>query len=196
MSYPVPLFDALTKETEVADTPKGAEAYSKHLIKLIIGNEMGNDFVSAQASRLATADILARRGEREYVDEGSVADAFNELMKKARRHSGRVFTTDSATVHRLRLGISHASPALTTVSIHASSCLPSEALLLIALLVTNNGAISGPSSPGIAPALLVTTGRRVSGDAEASVLLANFLGSHSHSEDVRLFGVLRKYIGF
>jgi len=197
MSHPVPLLDALSKEAEVAGTPNGAELYSKHLIKLIVGNVMGDKFVSARASRLATVDLLARRGKREYVDERSVADAFNELMKKVRGHGGRTIMTDAATVHRLRLGISRASPALTTVSAHASSCLPSEAMLLIALLITNNGVIGEPPSPGNTPELRVTTGRHVSAaNADASLLVVNFLGSHSHSEDVRVFDVLAKYVGF
>lgn len=196
MSHPVPLLDALSKEAEVADTPKGAEAYSMHLINLLVGNQMGDDFVSTQASRLATVDLLARRGEREYVDESSVADAFNELMKKVRGLGGKAFMTDAASVHRLRLGISRASPALTTVSVHASSCLPSEALFLIVLLITNNGTIGEPLPPGSAPELRGTTGRRVSANAEARLLLVNFLRTHPHSKDVRLFDVLAKYVGF
>jgi hypothetical protein len=196
MSDPVPFLDVLGKEAEKADTPRGAEAYSKHLIKVLVGNEMGDDFVSTQAARLAAADLSARRGDRGLVDERTVADTFNELMKRVRGR-GRTIVTDTATVHRLRLGISHASPALTTVSAHASTCLPSEALLLIALLITNNGAIGEPSSPRSAPELRGTTGRRVSAaNADASLLLVNFLSSHSNSEDVELFDVLAKYVGF
>lgn len=197
VSHPVPLLDALSKEAEAAGTPNGAEVYSKHLIKLIVGNVMGDEFVSARASRLAAVDLLARRGKREYVDERSVADAFNELMKKVRGHGGRTIMTDAATVHRLRLGISRASPALTTVSAHASSCLPSEAVLLIALLITSNGVIGEPPSPGSAQEPRVTTGRHVSAaSADASLLLVNFLVSHSHPKDVGLFDALAKHVGF
>ena len=197
MSNPVPLLDALGKEAEIADTPRGAEAYSKHLIKMLVGNEMGDDFVSTLAVRLAAADLSARRIDRGFVDERTVADAFNELMKRLRGRGSFTIMTDAATVHRLRLGISRASPTLTTVSAHTSTCLPCEAVFLIALLVTNNGAIGEPSLPTGAPELLRTTGRRVSAaNAGASLLLVNFLSSHSNSEDVELFEVLAKYVGF
>ncbi len=153
------LIDSLIAKAKAAGTKEGARDYSDHLIKMLVPTKkVGNAYSSALSRRLAMAELAAREGKRSWVPEGSVAHAFNDLMKQAADTSGgpagtsdRPIETNASIVHQLRLRLYNGSPHLSSVDSHSSECLPSEAMLIMQQLLITDGAaaLSDPSStPG------------------------------------------------
>lgn len=194
MSSHSPFLDSLNTLAEEAGTPAGAGRYSRRLVELLAGDQLGDANVSALSKRLATADFTVRNGKRNYVAEVSVASAFNGLMKTVHDKKTKPIETDEVNVHRLRLALSGVAPTLTSVKAHPSSCLPTEAFLLSVLLITNNGSIKPPPAHGASPRLVTRFGPS-SETAIAGELVARFFTSHSQSRNLTLLDALFKNLG-
>jgi hypothetical protein len=131
---------SLGAEAQRAADPAGDLKYATELIGMITPHVSREDRAQ-MARRLASADQAARHDTGRYVPESSVAAAFNELMAQVRRNNATSFRTDAETVHSLRGILAGNSPALTSLKEHPTSCLPDEAVLLVYLLIFNNGRV-------------------------------------------------------
>jgi hypothetical protein len=197
--------DLLVGKAKAAGTQKGARAYSEYLINMLVPTKKtGNTYSSALSRRLAMADLAAREGKRSWIPEGSVAQAFNDLMKEAADTSGRPegtsdrpIETNASVVHQLRLRLYNGSPHLSSVDSHSSECLPSEAMLIMQQLFLTDGAatLSDPSStPGVLrPGEVRLISRKF---PTADSLVSRYVASHSRSETVKLYDNLAHNLGF
>jgi len=131
---------SLGVDAKRAADPAGDLKYAAELIGMITPN-LSREDRAQMARRLASADQEARHDPGRYVPESSVAAAFNELMAPVKRNNATPFRTDAETVHRLRGILAGNSPALTSLKEHPTSCLPDEAVLLVYLLIFNNGRV-------------------------------------------------------
>jgi len=175
----------LIANAEAADTPDGSKAYAQQLAEMLISPRAGNLYIDAFTGRLFKADMLARRGEGQFISESAVAHAFNKLMSEV--HSP--LRTDTNVVHALRNTLYALSPALGTVNSNSSECLPSEAVDLMAQLVEHNGSLEDPCSPSIPP------GHRCVEKFNAAVLISRYTQSHSPSRNAELFDHVAKIFG-
>jgi hypothetical protein len=199
---PIDLLIALAK---AADTREGARAYSEHLIKMLVpAKKAGNAYTSALSRRLAMADLAAREGKRSLIPEGSVAQAFNDLMRQAADNSGRPagasdrpIETNASVVHQLRLRLYNGSPHLSSVDSHSSECLPSEAMLIMQQLLITDGAVA-LSDPSSTPRAHRAGEVRISSRKfpTADSLVSRYVVSHSRSETVKLYDNLAHNLGF
>lgn len=188
---------SLIAKAKAADTKEGARDYSEYLIKMLVPTKKtGNAYSSALSSRLAMADIAAREGKLSWVPEGSVAQAFNDLMKQAADTSGRPegasyspIETNASVVHQLRLRLFNGSPYLSSVDSHSSECLPSEAMLIMQQLFLSDGDLPPTLRPGE-----VRFSRRKFPNADS--LVSRYVVSHSRSETVKLYDNLAHNLGF
>jgi len=187
----------LIGKAKAAGTKEGARAYSEHLIKMFVYPQVGNAYIRALSRRLAMADLTAREGKRSWIPEGSVAQAFNDLMKQAADNSGRPLETNASVVHQLRLALYSGSPHLSSVDSHSFECLPSEAILVIVQLFVTDGAATRPDlspTPRAHRAGEVTIrGRKF---PTARSLVFRYAASHSRSETVKLYDNLAHNLGF
>ena len=172
----------LIAEAGTADTKEGNEKYAKHLTYMFVARQTGDAYVDEFSSRLSLADLMVRHGKAKWIPEGAVVQAFNYLMEQ----TGGSFRTDAHVVHQIRITLSEVSPALSTVQIHGSECLPSEAVSLTMQLLERNGSLedSCPPEPD-------ATGRLVQHACvekdDALVLLTRYLGSHCHAGNRALY---------
>lgn len=137
----------LIAQAKAADSPEGSRQYARHVTEDFVFGRTGVEYIDAFSSRLSTADLLARRGERKWIPEKVVARAYNYLMAKTGGSSSRSIRTNSKVVHQIRITLSELSPALTTVTSHESDCLPSEAILLMSQLLLRNGSLNDRCPP-------------------------------------------------
>ncbi|HEU5351447.1 MAG TPA: hypothetical protein VFU55_07600 [Terracidiphilus sp.] len=191
---PTPQVVALIEAAKTADTARGARAYSKDLTRLIVVRKAGIWYRAAFSKRLAAADLAARNRQHKWVSEGEVAQAFNELMTGA----GGTLRTDASVVHQLRISLANTSADLGSVRSHAGECLPSEAVLLIYVLLVNNGAVSTPlpaplpASPS--PNVGYVTFSGPSGP-DARIRVSRYAAVHTRSQVVELYENLAQRIG-
>jgi hypothetical protein len=197
--------DSLIAKAKAAGTKEGARAYSEYLIKMLVPTKKtGNAYSSALSRRLVMADLAAREGKQSWVPEGSVAQAFNDLIKQAADTSGglagasgRAIQTNASVVHQLRLRLYNGSPYLSSVDSRSSECLPSEAMLLMQqlLLTDGTGMLSDPSSTPepLRPGEVRLTSRNF---PTADSLVSRYVVSHSRSETVKLYDNLAHNLGF
>lgn len=141
-----PYVIALIDRAKVAQSPKGTQDYSSELAKYLV-SKAGKRYVHKFAKRLAEADLLAQRGEQKWVPENNVVRAFNEMMEQV--SSTTRIRTNSAAVLEARFSLYNTSPYLTSVTSHQGECLPTEAVLLVWLLMLTDGhvVVARPNLP-------------------------------------------------
>jgi len=195
----LPYLRTVIEKREASNTQAGLEDYSHHLMTLFAGDRTSKANLDKMSKRLAGAEIAARNGERGYVSEGAIADAFNDLMRQVRGRDGAEIRTTVEYVHRMREWDDRISPALSSVETHPSECLPGEALFMLVMLVSSNGAV-GPApegrfseEPPSKPGYLVagkSDGRRV-----ARILLDRYARKHWRWQSARLYGQVLRDMG-
>lgn len=132
--------NSLSTYAQRAADPAGDLVYATQLIGMMKPYVSQGEFAQL-ARRLASADQAARHDPKKYVPETAVAAAFNGLMAPVQHNSATPFRTDAQTVHMMRGVLAGSSPALVSVKEHPASCLPDEAVLLVFLLIFNNGRV-------------------------------------------------------
>jgi hypothetical protein len=186
----------LITEAKNADTPEGSQRYARHLAEMFIGDQVGKTYVTAFSRRLVMADLMAMRGKRNWIPESTVAQAFNDLMEQVTDSSSKPFQTNESIVHQIRLVLYNASHHLSSIDSHSSTCLPSEAVLVMIQLLENNGEISPPCPSW---KRMPPEGPYVIGCARnvlANALVFRYAISHSHSERVMLYEHAVQVLGF
>jgi len=193
-----PQINSLITKARAANSEKGAEAYSADLAGFLVDVRAGKGYVRKFSKRLATADLMARRGKQGWVSEAAVVRAFNELMEQVAGSPSEQIKTDISVVHQLRFSLYNTSPDLSSVTSHHEECLPSEAVFLVWLLLLNNGTAGMPlprnlqvprsSGKGYVMAIFPSS-------PDASLLLGQYLRVHSRSQLVSLYESVAEAIG-
>jgi len=190
---PSAFLNSLSIDAQRADSPAGDLSYATELIQMIASHIDGGD-VALLSHRLATMDQEARRNGAQYIQEAAVASAFNGMMSQIQGSYATPLRTDAQTVHNLREILAANSPDLTSVNRHPISCLPDEAVLLVFLLLTNNGKVV--SIPlGQPPPRDIASGHFADATVNAKVRLERYLAAHSKAGDMGLFSKLFTDIG-
>lgn len=187
-------FRTLVESAEAAHTEDGVTEYSKQLAALLLPSSMSGGYVGRLSKRLASAEMQARNGQRNYIPESSIAEAFNYLMENVEKGANHPARTDRSGIHDLRKTLFDLSPFLSSVNTHAHDCLPSEAVLLVAMLISNNGTLGNSTidhnavlKPGD------VSGQIVHGDSRSRI--NRYMISHSGRTRRRLYDNLFKKLG-
>ena len=188
-----PWANSLSAYAQRADSPAGDLNYARELI-CMMGPHISCSSLSELAHRLASADQAARHDPRKYVSESAVAAAFNRLMAPVPHDSAAPFQTDARTVHRMRRVLADNFPALTSVKEHPTSCLPDEAVLLVFLLIFDNGRVV------VVPrgqSLLAAENSMLAEDAadDAQMHLDHYLAAHWKITNRAIFSRLLQDLG-
>jgi len=177
-------------DAKAADGPEGSKVYARQLTEWFVSDQTGDTYIDAFASRLSTADLMARQGKRELIPETVVARAFNDLMSRV--HAP--LRTDTNVVHQLRNTLYAVSPSLSTVNSDSSGCLPSEAVHLMIQLLLDNGTLGD-----LCPPQPDATGRLVQhacpGRLNAGAAISQYLYSHSRSQNETLYNHVAEVFG-
>lgn len=180
--------------------PAGIQKYSEDLIGLIVPEGVDKGYTHSLSKRLAKAEQMAREGKGKLVPEAAIARSFDDLMRgigapptwRADMTQIRQFRARSATAPNLS--------ALFSAGRNGTNCNPGEAVLLLDLLITNNGHLIVTSSDfGNAPASQQAsklTERTVGPDQDSSELLAAYSSKHSRHDVRKLFDHVAQTLGF
>lgn len=188
-----PQVEQLIREAKAADSPEGNYKYSSDLTKLLVLHPTSKSHVDVLSDRLSKADLMARRGERNWIPESVVVQAYNDLLKEIGAPPGKPPQADTNVVHQLRITLSEVSPAFSSVNSQASSCLPSEAVQLLVQLLLHSGSIEGPCLPNRKPVTAPT--QQSCSDVDVSLLMHRYFRSHSASQQEKLFDHAAKRLG-
>lgn len=184
---------SLGADAQRAVDPASDLNYATELIRMIAPH-FSRDDVAVLARRLALSDQAAQRDPRRYVSETAVAAAFNGLMAQILDKHATPIRTDAQTVHSLREVLVDNSSALTSVKEHPTSCLPDEAVLLLYLLIFNNGRlISVPGGQQVGAALSAAYAEQAANDAY--IKLDEYLTAHWRATNMALFNKLLYNMG-
>jgi hypothetical protein len=194
-------FLGLFNQEAAASDPAGIQKYSEDIIELIVPERVGKDYIRSLSERLAKADQRAREGKGNLVPESAIARSFDELMQgigappawRADVTQIRKFRARSVTAPNLS--------ALFTAGRNGTNCNPGEAVLLLYLLILNNGKLIENSSDfGNAPASRQPSSElisRIEGpNHDSSELLAAYGMKHSHHHVRKLFDHVAQTLGF
>jgi hypothetical protein len=138
-------------------------------------------FASAVSERFMLAEERVRKGRQERVSELAVSMAFNRLAGIVNSPA----RADVNAVHRLRAVLADQAPYLITAKVSPASCNPGEAIVLIYLLVVNDGRID--KAPSLAPPaaeLLVMRPTVTSGKQKSMISLISDFANHHGQTDV------------
>lgn len=155
----VHIFLCLFDQEAAANDPVGIHKYSRDVVDLILPNLwtygkspsgrmesfenefLGEKYAAELAGRLAQAEQAARTGNGKLVAVGSVAQAFNDLMKDVGAPPS--VRTDESTVQKFRehAAAIRAFPALFSADRNGTNCQPGEAVFLLGLLIMDNGVL-------------------------------------------------------
>lgn len=186
------LVQALIDAAGTTDTEEGVKQYSGQLARMLVDDKVGGRYAASLSQRLTVAELAARRGERKFVPESSVAQAFNELMKRIETGPPPPLSTTALVVHQLRIAIRNTSPALSSMRPDNSDCLPSETVMLLFLLLVNDGKFSVAAAP-----IGAKSGVSIRQDSpSAGMLLRRYLTLRSRSESANLYDKLFAALGF
>lgn len=173
----LPQLDALAGG---ADSPTGRASYTSLVMTLSGADKLYAPFPSAFTKRFMLAEERVRKGKQERVSELAISMAFNrlaEIIKSPAR-------ADVDAIHQVRTTLADKAPHLITVKVSPTSCYPGEALILIYLLVANDGLISKvpsrvPKGTELASVhVAVTTGNQKS----MTSLISDFVNGHSQMD--------------
>ncbi len=185
---PPNLIETLNEEAEAND-PAGIRVYSQHLIRLLVGDRVGKAHAASLSHRLAHAETMARHRKQNLVSEADVARSFNDLMKKIGAPAS--LSTNEAWVQKFRAGLlaGSAVPALISTDRNGAYCNPGEAVLLLFLLLANNGSFDDHLPDGLKPESLprVWISSRQPTEPTSWGLLSAYHSQHSRDGTIYLF---------
>ncbi len=194
-------FGEFNQEAASSDAA-GIQKYSEDLIGLIVPEGVNDKgYTRSLSKRLARAELRAREGKGKLVPESAIARSFDDLMQgigappawKADLTQIREFRAHSATAPGLS--------ALFSAGRNGTNCNPGEAVLLLYMLLINNGHLIATSSDfGNAPANQQQSSelveRIVGPDQDSSLRLAAYSMEHSHHEVRKLFDHVAQTLNF
>jgi len=184
---------SLGARAQRAADPAGDMDYATELIQMM-SPHVSRDGVVVLARRLALSDQAARRDPQKYTQETAIAAAFNGLMAKVLEKNSPPIRTDVQTVHSLRESLANNSPALSSVREHPASCLPDEAVLVLFLLVVNNGrVVTVPQGQSVTSAFSAKLAEDAANDAE--IKLDEYFAAHSETTNMLIFNKLLYSMG-
>ena len=188
-----------------ASDPSGVHKYSEDLIELIVPDKAGKGYSNSLADRLARAEQKARKGKGKLVPEADIVRSFNDLMRstgappslKADEASIRRFRDRSASVPSLS--------ALFSADRNGTNCNPGEAVLLLYLLIYNDGGISEHILDQFAPSrqegeggegFSVFSGSIDTLNQGARGFLTDYASKHRRHDTAKLFNNVAHTLGF
>jgi len=202
------LFCLFNQEAAASD-PTGIHKYSEDLVGAIVPNPAGEDsarqLTNRLADRLASAEQAARAGSGKLVPEAAVVKAFNDLMQEV--GAPLSMRASEASVHGFR---EHAAsikafPALFSAGRNGAKCNPGEAVFLLSLLLSDNGALYEGNLDS-AVALMQWDGRNTRDGAqsqrrrrirfECGNLLSWYSLHHNRKAAIALFDQMTTILGF
>jgi hypothetical protein len=132
--------DILNREAGDSD-PHGIHQYSEDLTGVLVPERAGEDYIESLANHLTRAEQMARGGKGKLIPEAEIVRVFNNLMRQVGAPPS--FKTDEATVRRFRTyAVDVPSlPALLSANRNGAYCNPGEAVYLVYLLLSYNGAL-------------------------------------------------------
>jgi hypothetical protein len=188
-----------------ATDPGGIHTYSHDLIKLVVPEQMGEEFINAFSDRLAMAEQAAREGKAKLSPEANIARAFNDLMKSVGAPPSLTTTKESIHKFREHAASIKAFPALFSANRNGTNCNPGEAMFLLYLLISNSGLLSEQDLDS-AQALTQMNSQKIErsfGVAHMEVegssvrgLIFSYSSQHSLSATLGLFNNLAGLLGF
>jgi hypothetical protein len=185
---------SLSAAAAPADNRDAVYEYNDLVVKMVISPRAGDAFFTSFSQRVSRADLLARGGNRKLISEGTVVQAFNDLMIKVTdpEIKGPPLKTNAAIVHQMRLNLQGISPDLSSVGAHPSECTPSEAFLLMYWLLHIDPAkaaaeLTTKAQPGLSV--------HFNGPNYPDVLYSHYTESHSHSDTLKLYDQMAKTFG-
>lgn len=141
-AYSYNIFEQFSREAAASD-PAETRKYSQDLVELLVPEQSGRDYMDSLAGRLASAEMKAREGRRKLISEAAVVLSFNTLMKGIDGPTS--WQADEASLHAFRqrsISIRSLSP-LFSAGRNGRNCNPGEAVMLLYLLIYNDGRLSG-----------------------------------------------------
>jgi hypothetical protein len=198
------ILEEFSREAAASD-PAGIVKYSQDLIELLVPEESGGDYIRSLAGRLASAEQKARQGSGNLISEAAVTGSFNTLMKEI--NGSPSWRADEASLHAFRqrsTSIQSLSP-LFSAGRNGGNCNPAEAVMLLYLLIYNDGRLSGhmlDSFDGQRSASVPTqpaselTGGSVTPNQRARELLALYSVKHDRRAIIKSFNHAVQILGF
>lgn len=180
--------------------PEGIQKYSEDLVGLIVPEGVEKSYTHSLSKRLAKAEQMAREGKGKLVPEAAIVRSFDDLMEAI--GASPKWRADITQIRHFRARAATAPnlSALFSAGRNGTNCNPGEAVLLLDLLITNNGRLIVTSSDfGDAPAnqhASKLTERTVGPDKDSSELLAAYSSKHSHHDVRKLFDHTAQTLGF
>lgn len=194
-------FLGLFNQEAAASDPAGIQMYSEDVVQLIVPESVGKDYIRSLSERLAKAEERAREGKGNLVPESAIARSFDELMQGI--GAPPAWRADVAQIRKFRARSATASnlSALFTAGRSGTNCNPGEAVLLLYLLILNNGKLIETSSDfGNAPASRQQSSELIRStedpDQASSELLSTYGLKHSHHNVKKLFDHVAQTLGF
>lgn len=188
-----PFLNSLSAFAQRAASPADDLDYATELMRMM-GPHVSRGNFTQLARRLASADQAARHDSTKYIRETSVATAFNGLMAQVQGRHSTPFRTDAPSVHNLREFLWSISPGLTSVDSHPDSCLPDEAVLLVILLLANNGKVIVVPRSELPPSV-ETSEHLTFAEMNASARVEKFIVTHSRATNMKLFDKMLDDLG-
>jgi len=183
---PPNLIETLNKEARATD-PAGIRNYSQDLIHLLPGvRSAGAAYTDSLTDRLATAETMARHGNRKLISEIEIAKAVNDLMRQTGAPAS--LKADLNSVEQARNGWEKQMPALISREKNGTYCYPGESVYILETLIENVGRLPTPlssSGPSVFGAGMPPT----------RVHLMQYYASHSRTDIIRLFNDMAKTMG-
>ena len=183
------IFQTLTEQADLSNTDNGLKLYCQTLIKILTGAAPGDAYGDMLSYRLYMAQRMTLDSKKHLVSENDVARAFNLMMAKVIPKKTPAIKTTIEEVHSTRVFLSHVAPTLTSVQTNNSTCYPSEAVLLVHLLIgLHDPQPKGFYRPGTLAAFTAKGG--------ATYYLEHYFGKHAHFDQVKLFDSVTNVLGF
>lgn len=132
--------DEFNRESAPTDTG-GIAKYSMDLIRLLIPPGADESGIAPFAERLTRAEKAARTGRGKLVPEANVVKAFNELLAKVGAPTSLKADEAQMASFRRHAASIKAFSGLYTEDRNGPNCNPGEAVFLIYLLISGNGAL-------------------------------------------------------
>jgi hypothetical protein len=196
-------FFCLFNQEAAISNPGEIHRYSHDLIELIVPEEAGKDYINSLSDRLAKEELAARNGRVKLVPEADVVRSFNEMMRTI--GAPPTFAADVASMRRFRVRSATVPffSALFTTNRNGIDCNPGEAVLLLFLLIENDGGISEhmfdeyapPQAGGREKRFSVLTGGMQS-LPRAKGMLSDYSSKHGRRATAKLFNRAAQTLGF
>lgn len=199
-------FFCLFNQEAAASDPGGIQKYSHDLIELIVPEEAGKDYINSLSDRLAKAESEARSGRGKLIPETDIVRSINATMRTIGAPPAFSADLDSIRAFRARSATISSLSALFTANRNGSDCNPGEAILLVSLLIENDGSLSehmfdSYSAPaqvdgGDKGFSVLTFGTGEPQNRHAKAMLSTYSSKHGRRATTRLFNRAAQTLGF